>query len=313
MPRRRHGRRTGRPLRIAGAVVAIALSATGCSRTSSGAAGVIDAVGAENEYANVISQVGGPYVSVTAVMSNPNTDPHTFEASPQVAEAVSGAELVVQNGLGYDTFMSKIESAAPNPRRKLIVVQDLSGLSGTTTSNPHLWYQPATMPAVAEAVATDLAALEPGHAAFFHARAGAFEASLAPLAHAIAALKADFPGAPVATTEPVGDYLLEAAGLQNRTPWSLQADIMNGVDPSPQDVSTEESLLDGHHVRVFLYNEQVTDSITQSFLAQAQQAGVPVVAVYETMPSGYDYQSWMLAEVGALRKALASNVSTTRL
>jgi zinc/manganese transport system substrate-binding protein len=293
--------------------LAIALGVTGCSRTSSGAAGVINAVGAENQYANVISQVGGPYVNVTAVMSNPNTDPHTFEASPRIAEAVSGAELVVQNGLGYDTFMAKIEAAAPNPRRKVIVVQDLLGLSGTTTPNPHMWYKPATMPAVADAVAADLAGLEPAHATFFRTRASAFLASLAPVARAVAALKADFPAAPVATTEPVADYLLEAAGLQNRTPWSLQADIMNGVDPSPQDVSAEESLLSGHQVKVFLYNEQVTDSITQSFLAQAQQAGIPVVAVYETMPSGYDYQSWMLAEVAALRKALAGKVSTTRL
>jgi len=127
-------------------------------------------------------------------------------------------------------------------------------------------------------------------------------------------LKAEFPGAPVAVTEPVADYMLQAAGMSIRTPWSLQADIMNGVDVSPQNVSFEENLFARHEVKAFLYNEQVTDSVTQTFLALAKQAGIPVVAVYETMPTpGYDYQTWMVAEVTALQRALAAKVSTDRL
>jgi zinc/manganese transport system substrate-binding protein len=118
----------------------------------------------------------------------------------------------------------------------------------------------------------------------------------------------------VATTEPVGDYMLEAAGTINRTPWALQADIMNGIDPSPQDVSLQESLFSGHQVRVFLYNQQVTDPLTSSFLGEAEHDGIPVVGVYETMPTpGYSYQSWMLAEVQALHRALADKQSTVRL
>jgi zinc/manganese transport system substrate-binding protein len=306
-----------RPARAAVAVVvlSVALLASACSAATSATPppGVITAVGAENEYANVLSQIGGQYVHVAAVMSNPNTDPHTFEASPQVAEEVAAAQLVIQNGLGYDSFMNRIEAAAPNPRRKVIDVQALLGLPDDT-ENPHLWYQPTTMPAVAGAAANDLAGLDPTHAAFFRANARRFVASLAPWDRAIAELKEDFPNAPVATTEPVGDYMLEAAGADNRTPWPLQADIMNGIDPAPQDVSIEEALFSGHQVRAFLYNEQVTDALTQSFLDDAQQHGVPVVAVYETMPApGYTYQSWMLAEVEALRKALADKQSTEKL
>src|SRR5580658_9703164 len=114
----------------------------------------IVAVGAENEYANVISQIGGSYVSVSAIESNPNTDPHTFEASPAVAEVVSKASLIVQNGVGYDSYMNKIEAASPNSSRKVVVVQSLLGLPNDTR-NPHLWYKPVTMPAVAKAVAND--------------------------------------------------------------------------------------------------------------------------------------------------------------
>jgi zinc/manganese transport system substrate-binding protein len=114
-------------------------------------------------------------------------------------------------------------------------------------------------------------------------------------------------------TEPVGDYLLQAAGTDIKTPFGLQADIMNGVDPSPQYVSLEDNLFAQHQVTVFLYNQQVTDTLTTSFLAAAHRYGIPVVGVYETMPAGYGYQSWMLAEVGALRKAVASKVSTEKL
>jgi len=279
--------------------------------------GRILAVGAENQYANVIAQVGGRYVTTLAIESNPNTDPHTFEASPSVAETVAAAGLVVQNGLGYDTFMERIESASggvgSNSKRKVIDVQKLLGLPDST-SNPHLWYAPRTMPSVARAIAADLSALQPAHAAYFQDNAASFERSLTPWHVALEQFATEYPHTPVATTEPVGDYMLEAAGTVNLTPFGLQADIMNGVDPAPQDVTLQNGLLASNRVKAFVYNQQVTDSLTQSFLQQARRYGVPVVAVYETMPTpGYDYQSWMLAEVRALRRAVAEKRSTGKL
>ena len=117
----------------------------------------------------------------------------------------------------------------------------------------------------------------------------------------------------MATTEPVGDYMLDAAGAVNLTPFTFQADIMNGVDPAPQAVTLEHSLFSSHRVKAFLYNQQVTSSLTQSFLSDAAKYHVPVVGLYETMPAGFDYQSWMLAEVTALQRAVASRVSTPKL
>ena len=298
----------------AGSVLALAAcSVTAAPSASAGHSGTIAAVGAENTYANVISQIGGKYVSVTAIESNPNADPHSFEASPSVARDIAGAQLVVQNGLGYDTYMNKIEAAAPNPARRVIDVQQLLRLPDSTP-NPHLWYSPATMPAVAKALASDLSAVQPGHAAYFRANERRFEASLDPWRRAIASFRAAFPGTAVAVTEPVGDYLLQALAAVNLTPFGFQADVMNGVDPAPQYVARQGNLLADHKVKAFLYNQQVTDSLTQSFLAQARKNGIPVVGVYETMPTpGYDYQSWMLAEVQALRRAVANKTSTQRL
>ena len=300
-------------LSIAVAVLSAACSSSSAPASTADSTATIVAVGAENEYANVIGQIGGKYVQVTAIESNPNTDPHSFEASASVAQVVSSAELVVQNGLGYDTYMNKIEAATPNAKRKVIDVQNLLGLPDSTP-NPHLWYEPSTMPAVAKEVAKDLAALEPAHAAYFEADAASFDRSLQPWYRAIAQFKAAFPGTPLATTEPVGDYLLQAAGARILTPFAFQADVMNGVDPAPQYVSLQDNLFSGHKVKVFLYNQQVTDSLTQSFLATAHRDGIPVVGVYETMPTpGYDYQSWMLAEVHALQKAVADKISTQKL
>ncbi len=300
---------------LAAAVAAVALTVAGCSNGGTTAANgttVINAIGAESQYANVLSQLGGRYVHVSSILNNPNVDPHTFEASPQLAEELSAAQLVVQNGAGYDTFMSKIESAAPSPGRKVITVQDVLHLPGTIP-NPHLWYDSATMPAAAKAIVADLSALQPAHQAYFQANLKAFDASLTPWFNAIAAFRSRYPGTTAATTEPVADYLLTAMGIRNLTPFTFQADVMNGVDPAPEDIALENDLLSRHAVKLFVYNQQVIDSLTTSIRQNAVSAGVPVVGVYETMPAGYTYQNWMLAEVNAIQKAVASKISTQKL
>lgn len=297
---------------------ALALAGTlvlgGCgSSPATGAGGKVAVVAAEDTYGNVAAQIGGRYVSVTSVESNPNTDPHTYEVTPGVAEAVSSAQLVIQNGVGYDSFMNKLEAASPSSGRLLVDVQSLLGLPDDTP-NPHLWYKPTTMPKVADALADDLSKLDPEHSAYFEANAASFVSSLKPWLAAIASFKARYAGTPVATTEPVADYLLQAMGADNLTPFGLQADIMTGVDPSPQDVSLQTSLFNQHKVKVFVYNQQVTDALTQSFVSSARSAGVPLVGVYETMPTpGYRYQTWMLAETRALTEAVANKASTERL
>jgi zinc/manganese transport system substrate-binding protein len=299
-------------LALLAALAALAVAGCGGSADGAGADGKISAVGAENEYANVIEQIGGSYVDVSAVESDPNTDPHSFEASVSVAQQVARADVVVQNGLGYDSFMEKIESASASDSRDVIDVQELLGLPDSTP-NPHLWYQPRTMPAVARQLATDFSALQPEHKAYFEANLKRFEASLRPWLRALKEFPTKFPGAAVATTEPVADYLLEAAGIENLTPFTMQADIMNDADPAPQAVALQESFFSEGKADAFVYNQQVTDSITEKFLGAARDDGVPVVGVYETMPSGYTYQGWMEAELRALEEAVAHGKSTEEL
>ena len=304
--------RSTRPL-VIGLMTVLAMTLLGCTSTTSAARpGVIPAVAAENHYADVISQIGGKYVSVTAIMSNPNTDPHTFEASPSVAQALSQAELVVQNGLGYDDFMQTLEKASPRSHRTVIVAQKVLGLPDSTP-NPHLWYKPATMPAVAQAIAKALTRIQPDHAQYFHQRLDTFTDSLSVWTQKLSAFAHQHSGVSAAVTEPVANYMLEAAGVTIKTPWSLQAAVMNDTDPSPQDSATQDALLVNKSVSVFVYNQQVTDSTTEHYLALARAHGVPVVGVYETMPTGLTYQKWMLDQLNALTKAVTQGVSTERL
>ena len=320
--------RQGKAIRSAAilVMVGVAAAATACSSSTNSGSGStsatsgsspaeakIVAVGAEYEYADVISQIGGQYVTASAIMSDPNTDPHTFEASVDVSKTVQAATLIVQNGVGYDDFMGTIEKATPNSARKVIDVQQLRNLPDNTP-NPHLWFDPATMPVVAAELVKDLSALQPDHASYFQDNETSFLNALKPWTDAIAAFRQQYPNVPVATTEPVADYMLDAAGTQNKTPWALQAAIMNGTDPTPQDVATQRDLFANKQVKVFVYNQQVTNDLTAKFLAQAGAAGIPVVGVYETMPTdGYNYQKWMIAEVKALQDAVANGTSAPKL
>jgi zinc/manganese transport system substrate-binding protein len=162
------------------------------------------------------------------------------------------------------------------------------------------------MPAVAAAAAAFFEAKDPAHKAVYAANLKKFDASLVPWKRALAQVKAKYAGAPVAVMEPVADYLLQEAGMNIMTPFSFELSIMNGTDPSPQDVAAEEALLRGRKVRVFAYNEQVTDPQTQSLLALAKRHDVQVLPVYELMPaSAAHYQSWMMQATAALNQALA--------
>ena len=288
-----------------------ALLAAGCAQPHASLTPV--AIGVESQYADVLAQVGGPYVTVRAILNNPNTDPHSFEASPRVAREVAGASVVVLNGLGYDAWIQRIMAATPNTHRQVIDVRALLAVPRDTV-NPHLWYDPRTMPAVAEAAAQAFAALDPSHAAIFRANAQRFAASLAPWKAALAALRSRYPDTPVAVVEPVANALLDAAGWRILTPLALQLAVMNGTDPAPQDVATMRALLRRREVKVLIYNQQVTGPLTASFLQLAIAQHIPVVGVYETMPQpGYHYQSWMLAETRALDAAVAHGVSTRTL
>jgi len=259
-------------------------------------------VAAENFYADIVGQIAGDHVKLTSILSDPNVDPHEYETNARDAAAVANARLVIQNGLGYDTFIDRLIAASPNPSRRLIVAGSLTGHK--PGDNPHIWYDPATMPKVAQAVVEFLTQIDPGSAASYQDRYRVFQASLRPLTQKIATLKAQYAGMPVAVTEPVFNYMAQTIGLNVLTPMAFQKAIEEGQDPPVAAVAQMEDQLRKRQVRVLLYNTQTISPITMRMQQLAKQAGIPVVGVSETEPPGKSYQQWMLGQLEALDGAL---------
>lgn len=218
---------------------------------------------------------------------------------------MADAQLVIVNGLGYDAFMDRILAASPNTARTVINVQQLLGLADGV--NAHIWYDPATMPRVAEAAMTALARIDPANAGYFQAREAGYLDSLKAVAAKIAAMKTRFSGLPVAFTEPVAGYVAAAIGLHVLTPEGFQKSIEDGTDPAPADVAGESDLLTAKQVRVLLYNSQVTSPITSQMHDLAVANGIPVVGVAETIPAAYaTFVAWQIAQLNQLEQALAT-------
>lgn len=280
----------------------LALGLAGSLAAPAFAADQIPVVAAENFYGDVAAAIGGSHVAVTSILSNPDEDPHLFEASPSVARNLAAARLVIYNGADYDPWVAKLLAANSAPDRSVIVAADLTGKR--PGDNPHLWYDPATMPAVAAAIANRLAAIDPADKADFDANLAALDASLQQVATKVAAIKAKFAGAEVTATEPVFGYMASALGLKMRNE-SFQLAVMNDTEPSARDTAAMESDLKNARVKVFFYNSQVTDPLTGRLLKLANAAHVPVVGVSETEPSGKTFATWMLDQLDATDKALA--------
>jgi zinc/manganese transport system substrate-binding protein len=297
----------GRSSRLAPLLATLLLlAATGCGSGGGAQDGKIHVVAGENFYGDLVSRIGGDLVTVTSILSDPNVDPHTYESSPQNAQAVADAVLVVKNGLGYDAFLDKLLDASPRSDRKVIDVQALLGLADGV--NPHVWYDPQTMPKVARAVADALEELAPNSKTAIEANLKTYLDSFAPLTAKIADLRARYPGTPVAYTEPVPGYLLDALGFVVLTPAGFARSIEAGTDPAPSDVAAQSDLLTGHKVKLLLYNSQATSPVTESVKTLAGQSGVPVVGVSETMPVGTGgFVDWQLAQLDAIESALGAS------
>ncbi len=268
-------------------------------------AGVLRIVAAENFYGDVASQLAGPEARVSSVLANPDADPHLFEADIATARAVADADLVIYNGLNYDTWMSRLLAGLGPSRRRLIEAAAAAGLT-TPGSNPHLWYDPAAMQAVARAIAARLEQIDPAHQPLYARRLQEVLDSFGPIRAEIARLRGRYAGTPVAATEPVAQYLAAALGLAMREQ-RFQLAVMNDTEPSASDTGAFEADLAQRRVRVLLYNEQVASAAAERLLDIARTSGIAVVGVTEMEPPGVHYQQWMLGTLHALDLALAGS------
>jgi len=290
-------------MKAAAAALALVLLLTlGPATAAFAAEDKIAVVAAENFYGDIASQIGGDRVTVVSIMSNPDQDPHLFETTPATVRQIAGAQIVILNGANYDPWMEKLLASTPRPTRAAINAAQFTGRK--PGDNPHLWYDPATMPAVATAIADALSKADSAHASDYVARLKVVLASLARITQRVAELKTKHAGTAVTATEPVFGPMADALGLAMRNQ-RFQLAMMNDTEPSARDVAAFERDLKDRKVRVLIYNSQVSEKLTERLRDVARKSKVPVVGVTETMPPRTSFQDWLLGELDALDKALS--------
>jgi len=277
-------------------------TAPGAAATQSG---TVTVVAAENFYGNIAQQLGGDKVSVVSILSDPNVDPHEYESDVQDGVDITNADIVIENGLEYDTWMDKLLSASPNPSRIVITAGDIA--PDPLPDNPHVWYGIDNISTIAGAIEAALVKKDPADTALFENNLAAFTASLAPITAKMAEIKAHYAGTPVGLTETIYLYQTGPMGLDVLTPFNFEKAIAEGNDPSAQDVNTTDQQVTQKQIKVLIYNSQTVTPITTNLENAAEANGIPVVPVTETMPVSDTYQSWMMAELNALQAALAES------
>lgn len=288
-------RRTARSAAFAmGLVAAASAGACGTGHDSSRTI-----VASTSVWGSVAAAVAGPDMQVTSIITSPTDDPHSYTATPLDAARVHDAALMIFNGGQYDQFAADSAGQRDKPS---IDAFDLR--TDKSDDNEHVWYDPATVGAVADRIAAELGKIDSTHAQAYTDRANAFRTKLNDISSITTAIAATHPKAPVLQTEPIGHYLLKAAGADDRTPHAFEEAIEQGTDPTPADVAAVRNLLTAKQVRALVYNIQTEDKTTKDVAATAKSAGVNVVEVAETLPQGVDYLQWQTDNARALATAL---------
>lgn len=288
-------------------------SSTGMSSSSTATStvdGGVNVVASTDVWGDIASQIAGELsgksVMITSIISDPSADPHSYEASTKNQLALSKAQLVIENGGGYDDFVATMLKTANNSSATVLNAVDISGKTAPAGGdlNEHVWYDFPTVDKVAQQISDALGQKDPSNKATYEANEKAFTDKVQGLSKSADDIKSAHSGAPVAITEPVPVYMLDACGLVNKTPEEFSEAVENDTDVSASVLKQTTDLFDNKQVELLAYNEQTTGDSTTAVLNAASKNSIPVVPVTETLPSGKNYVSWMQSNLDALAKAL---------
>ncbi|MEU6018710.1 zinc ABC transporter substrate-binding protein [Streptomyces sp. NPDC047515] len=278
----------------------------GSTAQAATSASKVKVVASTNVYGDIIEQIGGDKVDVTSIISDPDQDPHSFEANTQNQLALSKAKVVIENGGGYDDFIDRMLKSSNNSSVELINAVKVSGKAAPKGGelNEHVWYDFPTVSKIADRIAAALGKADPADAATFTKNAETFKDKLAGLETKETDIKKAHSGEGIGITEPVPLYLTEASGLVNKTPDEFSEAIEEGDDVSPKILQETLKLYNDKQVKALVYNAQTSGVQTEKVKDAAKAAGIPIVPVTETLPEGKDYLGWMTSNVDALATAL---------
>lgn len=266
-------------------------------------------VASTNVWGDIASQVGGDLVDVTSIIDDPSQDPHDFEADPDTLLTLSEADVAVENGGGFDDFMDTMLSTAGTDA---VVVNafDTSGKADAAPEgeevNEHVWYDVATVGAVADQIATALGEADPDNAATYTANADAFQGELDGLTTAIDALRPTTEGRPYGITEPLPIYLADALGMVDQTSEEFAEAVEEGEDvPVGVLQETLDQIASGA-IDLQFYNLSVTSPVTEQVKTAVEDAGIPIVDVSELLPADTSYVAWMQGNIDAISAAVSA-------
>jgi zinc/manganese transport system substrate-binding protein len=297
-------RRAPAPAILAGLALGLSAAATGCGATSSASTTGISVVAAENFWGSIASQIAGTKASVESIITNPAQDPHSYEPTANDARVLATAQVVIVNGVGYDPWASKLLAANPDPARVVLDVGRLSGLH--EGDNPHRWYSPPDVGAVAHAVTRDLSKLDPKDAHYYSSRLASFQTrGLHRYHQLIAEIKRRYENVAVGSSESIFAPLAPALGLDLITPTSFMKAVSEGTEVSARDTITAERQITRHQIKVWIYNAQNATPEIQRLNALARTNDIPIVTITETLtPSGATFEQWQVAQLQRLAQAL---------
>ena len=301
---------------IALLVTVVALVGAACSsgsKSSSSGAGVsgggkIDVVVAENFWGSIAAQLGGDRVNVTSIITSPDTDPHDYEPTAQDGRELAGAQYVIFNGLGYDTWAAQAIDANPAEGRKVLEIGNLLGLH--EGDNPHRWYFPDDVDKVIDQITADYKAIAPADAAYFDQQRQTYETTgLKTYKDTLAEIKQKYAGTPVGASESIFAGIAQATGLNLLTPPSFLTAISEGTDPTAQDKATTDQQITGKQIKVFVFNSQNSTPDVQALVDEARANDIRVTTITETPPENVSFQDWQSQQLRQLVDALAQAAS----
>ncbi|QLL07070.1 metal ABC transporter solute-binding protein, Zn/Mn family [Mycobacterium vicinigordonae] len=286
-----------------GSCLLAATALSGCGSSGPSHPGAVAVVASTEVWGSVARAVAGDHIAVKSILTGAGTDPHSYQATPADAAALADADLVVYNGGGYDPWVDRVLAGHND-----IQVVDAYSYLGPHSGRPdeHVFYNLGVAKAVATEIAERLAVIDPEHGMDYRANAATFGQGADAIANAERAIAANYPAAGVIATEPVVHYLLDAAGLIDRTPVAFTVANENDNDPAPADLASVLDLINRRQVAALLVNPQTATATTADLQAAARRSGVPVTEVSETLPNGSDYLTWQRDTVNQLAAALRS-------
>ena len=288
--------------------LALMVGVAGCGSHREKPAGLPVVVASTDVWGSVAQAVAGDDATVSSIVTNGSADPHSYEASPSDAAAIADASIVVYNGGGYDAWVDAVlENHRDVPAVNAYSLLNAAAVGEPQPANEHVFYDLGTAAAVASDLATKLAAADSAKAYQYASRAQDFARRAGDIRAAEERLRSERPGAAVIATEPVAHYLIKAAGLVDKTPPGFTSAIEQDTDPAPADVAAVLDLIKNREVAAVVFNEQTVTGATSRVRDAARDAGVPVVAVTETLPAGKDYLTWQHDTVDRLAGALREN------